>query len=546
MKKGEIWTLENLAYLILGAAITFALIKFILMLLNILTPVPACMDLQSTSSLDNFLQSVKDTSTGSSVIAFGKKQCIFVGFNKENPSLTITYPDIKSSEISGKSKVCICQLSRTKEGISCTNNIYCGKEELDDVLSNVNEVKFAYSEKPFFTTDKDESFKTIYFKKEAGLLIVSEKELDTELQNVDEENLNTITAPTQYESFIQAAHNQYPNVPVGLIKGIIKKESDYVPDVVSSSGAVGLMQLKSGTARDQGLNVPEYAPGNCVNTVDTCSTLTDERFDPEKNILGGTKYLSFLLKKYGDIELAIAAYNAGPGTVDAAKGIPNTQTQDYVSKTLLYKSEYETQQVPTEVFESTPTNCEKIEPLLGRTISLNTNYYDRPEIKRGAYRCKNQVNLIVLHHTGGYSFKDTYNSFVSTGLSVHYVIDKDGIIYYLVPENQVANHAKNYNTRSIGIEIVNSGYAKDQYTEAQYNSINALINDITSRYGFPKDNVHIKAHYQISSIGKWDPSPNFSWAKIGLPNHQTYVAMVSSCGGMGTWGYNCNQLTNIA
>ncbi len=131
------------------------------------------------------------------------------------------------------------------------------------------------------------------------------------------------------------------------------------------------------------------------------------------------------------------------------------------------------------------------------------------------------VDRIVLHHTGGDTASEAYQTLKDRMLSVHYIIDRDGTIYYLVDERKMALHAKGWNVRSIGIEIVNTGYANMEYTDAQYGSIKSLINDIASRWpSINTDNEHIIAHYEIST-DKWDPSPNFEWAKIGLPQHIT-------------------------
>ena len=151
-----------------------------------------------------------------------------------------------------------------------------------------------------------------------------------------------------------------------------------------------------------------------------------------------------------------------------------------------------------DVIDKQSFDCFQLEQ---RAINLNLNYYDT--LKTGGCRGRDQIDLIVLHHTGSSTFKGAYDTFIQRGLSVHYIVDKDGTIYYLTPENKIAWHAKNYNTRSIGIEIVNTGNANDLYTSAQYDAIRQLIQEIVPRYPNLKlDDEHIKGHYQITDIGK--------------------------------------------
>ena len=105
------------------------------------------------------------------------------------------------------------------------------------------------------------------------------------------------------------------DIDPSLIYAIISRESGGNPSVVSSKGAKGLMQLMDGTASDMGIRDP---------------------FDPGENIEGGTRYFRMMLDRFdGDIRLALAAYNAGPGSVDEYGGIPPYQeTVQYVERVL--------------------------------------------------------------------------------------------------------------------------------------------------------------------------------------------------------------------
>ena len=106
-----------------------------------------------------------------------------------------------------------------------------------------------------------------------------------------------------------------------LVRAVMKQESGFQPFALSTSGAMGLMQLMPRTA--EGLGVTDA-------------------YNIEQNIKGGTQYLYYQLKAFdGDLKLALAAYNAGPNAVRKYDGIPPyEQTQDYVKKVLNYYDMY--------------------------------------------------------------------------------------------------------------------------------------------------------------------------------------------------------------
>ncbi len=136
-----------------------------------------------------------------------------------------------------------------------------------------------------------------------------------ELLEILYKNLRDKESNSDLNSAIDEASETF-NVDKSLIKSIIHQESEYNKNATSKKGAMGLMQLMPDTAELLGIEDP---------------------YNARENIIGGTRYLKMLLNKYGNnLNLALAAYNAGPDTVDKFGDIPPyEETQNYVKKVLM-------------------------------------------------------------------------------------------------------------------------------------------------------------------------------------------------------------------
>lgn len=121
------------------------------------------------------------------------------------------------------------------------------------------------------------------------------------------------------EDVVSRASRRY-GVEAGLIKAVIKAESNFNPRAVSPVGAQGLMQLMPATARGLGVT---------------------DSFDPEQNVMAGTKFLRDLLARYnGNVDKALAAYNWGPGNVDRKPHLLPRETREYLVKVKEYYSQF--------------------------------------------------------------------------------------------------------------------------------------------------------------------------------------------------------------
>ena len=120
----------------------------------------------------------------------------------------------------------------------------------------------------------------------------------------------------KYDRLIRFASKRH-GIDFLLVKAMIKAESNFDPWAVSGKGAMGLMQIMPHNFNLLKINDP---------------------FNPRENILGGTRYLKALMKRFdGKLPLALAAYNAGPSVVDRYRRIPPyTETENYVKKVMMF------------------------------------------------------------------------------------------------------------------------------------------------------------------------------------------------------------------
>ena len=154
------------------------------------------------------------------------------------------------------------------------------------------------------------------------------------------------------------------------------------------------------------------------------------------------------------------------------------------------------------------------------------------------------VKYIVIHSTGGPDcrprfafhsgtldtnikhFKDEVDN---SKVSIHYLVDRDGTVVRMVPEDQIAYHVVGYNQQSVGIELINNGNGQDPFSPKQVHALELLLGDLLSRYSLGPENVvaHAdleKRHYFCGKVDagprRVDPGSNFPWQEV-----RTYLSL---------------------
>jgi len=194
---------------------------------------------------------------------------------------------------------------------SIENNFYA----LENIMGQRNVVNEETSaENNDFQTILDEKINN--FSKEKEINKILENNLSPEIKPLEKESLNLKSKidlksqSTDIDELIETFSNKY-GIDGDFIKAVIKQESGFNPNATSKKGAMGLMQLMPKTAESLGII---------------------DAYNPSENIEGGVKHLKKLIDKYdNNLELALAAYNAGEGAVKKYGGIPPyKETKNYV------------------------------------------------------------------------------------------------------------------------------------------------------------------------------------------------------------------------
>lgn len=210
--------------------------------------------------------------------------------------------------------------------------------------------------------------------------------ISTILNKSADEKLQKSMYPIKYENYVEKYSEEY-GVDICLVYGVIRTESNFDPEAVSSAGAIGLMQLMPDTFLWLQNYRTQFMPDKILDS--------DELYDPKTNIEYGVYLLRFLLDRYeGNTSLAICAYNAGYGNVDdwlangtisasnvLAENVPFPETSNYLTKVSsaadVYKELYFTDDTGSYIRESSIAYGESSEEESQSLVDDSSEEYSR-------------------------------------------------------------------------------------------------------------------------------------------------------------------------
>lgn len=246
----------------------------------------------------NILKGAKSDLTATSAQADKQEKKSNDTYSETNEVLTETLKRLKELKTSQD------ELQKSRSKLQKGSEAY--RKSLQDEIKILKEQKALY----------EDGIK--HPEKLVALKVTSSTKDPTVSGSISSSGSSSVSSSTKYSDIINKYASAYGLDP-NLVAAIIKTESSFNANATSKAGARGLMQLMPGTARGLGVS---------------------NSYDPEQNVMGGTKYFANLVKKYnGDIELALMAYNGGPGRIDkwlkSGKSISlPTETKNYAGKVL--------------------------------------------------------------------------------------------------------------------------------------------------------------------------------------------------------------------
>jgi len=341
--------------ILLGLPFLIVLIHFGPSLIKFISPEESCQDTEFFQDITSQISTLNVNEQSPTIINRLENNCIIQGFNK-NVALK---PKPCSASTS-----CICLCKSTTSNPDCSSNI-CKNFEVDSIEADSDFLLYdnLYLKSGidfFYITKKDAS---IFFTKEnSDEIQLNDPQPLIAKSNPEEINQQVLDRINQYSLIIDQASSKY-NVDKNLIIAQISVESQGDFKAVSICGAAGLIQLMPATAKSVGIqSIRTYEEGLVTNcNKEYASKLKseisqmsdqqlqnwnqDQRFNPQENIFAGVKFLSKQINNYNDVQLALAAYNAGETnlnracnngkeTFDECKNSLPTETQNYVPKIL--------------------------------------------------------------------------------------------------------------------------------------------------------------------------------------------------------------------